>query len=169
MKKLMVLLCEHVKATIVCVLMVAGTLLPALAQGPSQPLVKIRWQTEIKRPLDAADSQLPPSILYEKAPTATNTTMKMRLEYSFTTTSGEKSRQGLVMVKSYEFPEPSGLISDTSWYDALVMLKYVYRGTGTVYIAFFEPPEKESPRKDELGRQLSNWLELPITLPDPEK
>jgi hypothetical protein len=166
---------EHMKATTVCVLVIAGTMMPALAQDQNQPLVKVRWQTEIKHPLDGeTDSQnqfkeLPPPILYEKAPTATNTLMRMRLDYSYTT-SGEKRRESIATGKAIEFSilEPSGTISNASWYNASVLLMRLSgcRGTGTVYIAFFEPLGKESYEKAEVGHQLSNWLELPISLPD---
>ena len=163
------------KIVILSIVLVAGSIITSLAQDQSQPSVTVRWQKEIKQPLDAGGNlqsglkEEPPPILYEKAPTTTNTLALIRVNFSYTK-EGAKETKNIVGGPALEFsiPASSGIITNTGWYYASVFILGLegIHGTGTVHIAFFEPSKNSSGKDDASGRQLSNWLDLPIILPN---
>jgi hypothetical protein len=164
------------KIVILSIVLVAGSIITSLAQDQSQPSVTVRWQKEIKQPLDAGGNlqsgpkEEPPPILYEKAPTTTNALMLIRVNFSYTKEGAAETESFDGRGTPVEFPisEPSGIITNTTWYYASVLMLKLsgLHGTGTVHIAFFEPSRNPSVKEAVYGRQLSNWLDLPIILPN---
>jgi hypothetical protein len=164
------------KKVILSIVLVAVSIITSLAQDQSQPSVTVRWQKEIKQPLDAKGNiqggffEEPPPILYKKASTTTNTLALIRVNFSYIKEGAEETKSLVSSGKGLEFsiPASSGIITNTTWYYASILMLRLdgMQGTGTVHIAFFEPSKNSSGKEDASGRQLSNWLDLPIILPN---
>lgn len=159
------------KSILIGLLLLAGVTITSFGENPERSpseAIQIRWQKEIKHPLEGTDA--PPPILYKKSPTTTNALVLMNLTFSYTNTNGVKETENVGgKLVELPLPESSGIVSNTNWFTMthIMFLMRGLRGTGTVHVAFFEPLEQPSDKKAVYGQQLSNWLDLPISVTGP--
>jgi hypothetical protein len=156
----------EMKKAIIGGMLAAGSLAIATAQH-LDPIfdnpIHTRWQNQIGKPIEGTNG--PPLIVYEKSSRATNAVALIKVRYGYKTNDGKVKMEEMGF-KYVELPVPhtSGVIRNQDWFflTSVKLAVMSIGGTGTVDVALFEPTP--TPSEDGLGygRQLSNWLPLPL-------
>jgi hypothetical protein len=138
-------------------------------QDKSTPVsadIQIRWEENVKEPIDFAQA---PAIAYQKAPTVANQKVLVKVRASYKDAYGQTEEAIVNCFIPIEVPNAKGTITGGAWmFIAKLGLQNFAKleGSGVIRVALFELVSKPGSKNEvEHGRQLSNWIDLPITLP----
>jgi hypothetical protein len=157
----------------------ASGALPANAQGSptnSAPVLgvqgndtlsegfRIRWAKQIT---EADELEKAPAIIYTKSPSVScqQVLIKVRIVFS---EEGQSKTLTTTLLQPIEVGNVTGTIKNDGWtWNAKQgLMGMPLNGRGNATVALFDVAKKPGTNEADAGRQLSNWLEIPVTFPD---